>query len=173
MIVEAACLQVEENLLEDALARLGWTDLLNSTLLKRMWLHAKPMMSPAFAACLEARQPLLGRFQLHGRRVLPAPHRHSPPGSVVHDARRERRGVARLIHPHRGRIPRVSSSEPLAPQPSRSTLANGRTPPERRREGRERQPRATRCQLNVRSGRRNQGGGFPCLHSHDRTSSAR
>ena len=62
-LYETAYLQVEQNLLEaDALERLGWTNFLNSQFLERMWPHARSMVSPAFAAYLEAEQPLLGGF---------------------------------------------------------------------------------------------------------------
>ena len=62
-LYETAYLQVEQKLLEvDALERLGWTNFLNSRLLERMWAEARPMVTPAFAAYLEAEQPSLGRF---------------------------------------------------------------------------------------------------------------
>ena len=62
-LYETAYLQVEENLLEgDALERLGWTNFLNSKFLERMWPQARPMVSPAFAAYLEAERPVLGHF---------------------------------------------------------------------------------------------------------------
>ena len=62
-LYETAYLQVEENLLEaDALERLGWTNFLNSEFLERMWPQARSMVSPVFAAYLEAERPLVGRF---------------------------------------------------------------------------------------------------------------
>lgn len=60
-LYETAYLQVEQQLLEvDALERLGWTGMLNSRLLLRMWPHVRPMVTPGFADYLEAEQPLLG-----------------------------------------------------------------------------------------------------------------
>ena len=62
-LYETAYLQVEQDLLGvDALDRLGWTNLLNSQFLERVWPDARPMVSPAFAAYLEAEQPQLARF---------------------------------------------------------------------------------------------------------------
>jgi hypothetical protein len=62
-LFETAYLQVEEKLLAaDAMERLGWSNFLNSTFLERMWPEARSMVSPAFAAYLEAEQPRLGRF---------------------------------------------------------------------------------------------------------------
>lgn len=62
-LYETAYLQVEQQLLEaDAMERLGWTSFLNSQFLERMWPQARPMVSPAFAAYLEAEQPGLGKF---------------------------------------------------------------------------------------------------------------
>ena len=62
-LYETAYLQVEQRLLKgDAMERLGWSNFLNSPFLERMWPQARPMVSPAFAAYLEAQQPRLGRF---------------------------------------------------------------------------------------------------------------
>ena len=62
-LYETAYLQVEQDLLGvDALDRLGWTNLLNSQFLERVWPDARSMVSPAFAAYLEAEQPQLARF---------------------------------------------------------------------------------------------------------------
>lgn len=61
-LYESARLQVEQGLLhEDALERLGWTGLMNSLLLERMWPHVKPMVTPGFASYLETVQPALPR----------------------------------------------------------------------------------------------------------------
>lgn len=57
-LFETAHLQIEQKLLEqDAMERLGWRNLLESTFLRRMWPEVRPMVSPAFGSYLEAQRP--------------------------------------------------------------------------------------------------------------------
>ena len=59
-LFETVFLQVEQGLLEkDAMDRLGWASLLNSTILERMWPHVRQAVTPSFATYLEDVQPRL------------------------------------------------------------------------------------------------------------------
>ncbi len=60
-LYETVYLQVEQKLLDaNALERLGWTNLLHSLFLERMWPEVRSMVTPAFASYLEAERPELG-----------------------------------------------------------------------------------------------------------------
>jgi hypothetical protein len=62
-LYETVYLQVQQQLLDaDALENLGWTHLLDSKLLERMWPQVRPAVTPGFAKYLEAEQPTLRSF---------------------------------------------------------------------------------------------------------------
>ena len=66
-LYETVYLQVEQGLLrDDALTSLGWTHLLNSRLLERMWPHIRSAVTPGFAAYLEEEQPRLRGLGVSG-----------------------------------------------------------------------------------------------------------
>ncbi len=59
-LYETVYLQVQQQLLDaDALENLGWTHLLDSKLLQRMWPQVRSAVTPGFASYLEAEQPIL------------------------------------------------------------------------------------------------------------------
>lgn len=61
-LYETVYLQVEQQLLPaDALGRLGFTGLMTSRLLERLWPDVRPMVTPGFADFLEAEEPRLVR----------------------------------------------------------------------------------------------------------------